>query len=66
MNENTNSKQQVNGWWDNNKRVIKAGIACGLIGMTYGLIKGMTISNRIWLAREGMHVNLNISRDLIR
>ena len=49
MDEKKTFKQQVKDWWQENKRVIKAGITCGLIGIGYGFIKGMTAANDLWL-----------------
>ena len=49
MNENKNCNQYTKDWWSENKRVIKAGITCGLLGLTYGLIRGVTMTNRLWL-----------------
>lgn len=41
MNEKRNYKQEVKDWWNDNKRVIKAGGLCLLIGAFYGFVKGI-------------------------
>lgn len=49
MDEKKTFKQQVKDWWQENKRVIKAGITFGVIGIGYGFIKGMNAANDSWL-----------------
>lgn len=49
MNEKKTFKQQVKDWWQENKRVIKAGITFGVFGIGYGFIKGMNTANESWL-----------------
>ena len=49
MSENKTFKQQIKDWWNDNKRVIKAGIAFGALGVAYGFIKGAGATDRLWL-----------------
>ena len=49
MNENKTLIKTAQEWWQDNNKVIKAGIACGLAGLAYGFIKGMVASNDMWL-----------------
>lgn len=49
MNENKTFKQQIKDWWQENKRVIKAGVTFGMLGVAYGFIKGVTITDKMWL-----------------
>lgn len=48
MEEKKTFKQQVKDWWQENKRVIKTGIAFGVLGVTYGFAKGVTTTNKMW------------------
>lgn len=48
MNENKTFKQQMKDWWQDNKRVIKAGITFGVLGVAYGFIKGVTTTDKMW------------------
>ena len=46
MNEKKTFGEEVKEWWHDNKKVIKAGIICGLAGFAYGFIKATnTLSN---------------------
>lgn len=48
MNEKRNWKQGIKDWWQENKRVIKTGVACGLAGLAYGFIKGsLTVADMV-------------------
>lgn len=48
MNEKRNWKQEIKEWWQENKKVIKVGVTCGLAGLAYGFIKGtLTVSNML-------------------
>ena len=49
MEEKRNFKKEIKDWWDEHKKVIKAGVVCGIIGIAYGFIKGLTTSNEMWL-----------------
>ena len=49
MKEKRNWKQEIKDWWNDNKKVIKAGVVCGLLGIGYGFIKGLTTSNEMWM-----------------
>jgi hypothetical protein len=49
MNEKKTFKQEVKDWWQDNKKAIKAGITCGVIGILYGMVKGMTAADNMWL-----------------
>ena len=48
MNENKTFKQQLKDWWQDNKRVIKAGITFGILGVAYGFVKGVTTTDKMW------------------
>lgn len=55
MNEKKTFKQEVNEWWQENKKAVKTGVICGLAGVAYGFIKGtLTVSNM--LMRGDMYV----------
>lgn len=41
MNEKKTFKQEVKEWWDDNKRVIKTGATCLLVGAFWGFVKGV-------------------------
>lgn len=48
MNEKKTLYQEVEEWWQENKKAIKAGVVCGLAGLAYGFIKGtLTVSNML-------------------
>ena len=49
MNEKKTWFQSVKDWWRDNKKVIKVGIGCGILGIFYGFIKGMTTADQMWL-----------------
>ena len=49
MDAKRNFKQEVKDWWNNNKGYIKVGITCGLIGIGYGFIKGVTTTDKLWM-----------------
>ena len=49
MNEKKTFKQQIKDWWNDNKRVIKVGIAFGALGVAYGFIKGGAAVDKLWL-----------------
>lgn len=57
MNEKKTFKQQVKDWWNENGRVIKAGIICGALGVAYGFIKGgLTVADmRLEYARTALN-----------
>ena len=42
MNEKKNWKQRIKDWWKDNKKTVKVGLVCGLVGIVYGFIKGVT------------------------
>lgn len=62
MEEKKTFKQQVKDWWQENKRVIKTGIAFGVLGVTYGFAKGLNTANESWL-RHGFELALDDSED---
>lgn len=62
MDEKKTFKQQVKDWWQENKRVIKVSITCGVIGIGYGFIKGMNAANDLWL-RHGFERAVDDSDD---
>lgn len=62
MNENKTFKQQMKDWWQDNKRVIKAGITFGVLGVAYGFIKGVTTTDKVWLD-HGFEMTRGISDD---
>lgn len=48
MNEKKTLGQEIKEWWQENKKVVKTGIVCGLAGIAYGFIKGtLTVSNML-------------------
>lgn len=49
MKEKRNFKQEIKDWWNEHKKAIKTGVVCGLVGIGYGFIKGLTTSNEMWL-----------------
>ena len=49
MEEKRNFKDRVKDWWKDNKDVIKTGVVCGLIGVGYGFIKGLSASDKMWM-----------------
>lgn len=48
MNEKKTFGEEVKEWWHDNKKVVKAGVVCGLAGLAYGFIKGMNSMNELW------------------
>lgn len=42
MNEKKTFYQEAKEWWQDNKKVVKTGVICGLIGLSYGFVKGVT------------------------
>lgn len=65
MDAKRNFKQEVKDWWNNNKGYIKVGITCGLIGIGYGFIKGVTTTDKLWMntLRETVDQTLEESSD---
>ena len=49
MNAKRNFKQEIKDWWNDNKGYIKVGITCGLVGIGYGFIKGVTTTDKLWM-----------------
>lgn len=49
MNEKKTFKQEVKDWWQENKKAIKAGITCGLIGVVYGMFVGHSGATSLFL-----------------
>ena len=47
MNEKKTLGQEIMGWWQDNKTVVKTGIVCGLAGLAYGFIKGTLTSHQL-------------------
>ena len=48
MNEKKKFSQVIKEWWQENEKVVKTGIVCGLAGIAYGFIKGtLTVSNML-------------------
>lgn len=62
MNENKTFKQQMKDWWQDNKRVIKAGITFGILGVSYGFVKGVMTTDKMWLD-HGFEMTGDISDD---
>lgn len=49
MDEKKTFKQELKDWWQDNKRVVKVAVTFGVIGIGYGFIKGMCVSNETWI-----------------
>ena len=49
MKEKRNWKQEIKDWWKDNKKAIKTGVVCGLFGIGYGFIKGISTSDEKWM-----------------
>lgn len=62
MEDKKTFKQQVKDWWQENKRVVKAGIAFGALGVAYGFAKGLNTANESWLS-HGFERALDDSED---
>ena len=65
MDAKRNFRQEVKDWWNDNKGYIKVGITCGLIGIGYGFIKGVTTTDKLWMTtlRETVDQTLEESSD---
>ena len=46
---NKTFKEQIKEFWEENRRVIKAGFAFGVLGFMYGFSNGMMAEERLWL-----------------
>ncbi len=57
MDAKRNFRQEVKDWWNDNKGYIKVGITCGLLGIAYGFVKGVTTSDKLWIGGLGEAVN---------
>ena len=49
MHEKKNFKKEIKDWWQDNKRVVKASVVCGFIGIMYGFAKGLSTNEKMWL-----------------
>lgn len=49
MKKKRNFKQEIKDWWNENKLAIKTGAICGLLGIGYGFIKGLSTSDKMWM-----------------
>lgn len=49
MNEKKTILEQAKNWWNDNKRVIKTGLICGVLGVMYGMVEGCKSQNEMWL-----------------
>lgn len=65
MDAKRNFKQEFKDWWNDNKGYIKVGITCGLVGIGYGFVKGVTTTNKLWMntLRETIDQTLEESSD---
>ena len=65
MDAKRNFRQEVKDWWNDNKGYIKVGITCGLIGIGYGFVKGVTTTDKLWMntLRETVDQTLEESSD---
>lgn len=52
-----NYKQEIKDWWVENRKLVKTGVVCGLAGLGYGFIKGMSTSDKLWIDGLGKAVN---------
>lgn len=59
MNENNNN-QHLKNWFDYNRRVIKVGVVCGLVGLACGFVKGANAANKLWMAHNEPYVIYSI------
>ena len=50
MKTKRNYKQEIKDWWVENKKAVKTGIVCCLVGIGYGFIKGMSASDKLWMS----------------
>lgn len=44
-----NYKQEIKDWWVEHRKEVKTGLICGLVGLGYGFIKGMSASDKLWI-----------------
>lgn len=49
MKTKRNYKQEIKEWWVENRKLVKTGVVCGLLGLGYGFIKGMSTENKMWI-----------------
>lgn len=49
---NRNFKQEIKDWWSENKRVVKVGSACLLIGAFWGFVKGVNSMTSLSVANS--------------
>lgn len=49
MNEKRKFSERAKEWWINNRKAVKTGAFCGLIGLGYGFVKGMSASDKLWI-----------------
>ena len=50
MKTKRNYKQEIKDWWVENKKVIEAGVVCGLFGVGYGFVKGLSSYEKLWMS----------------
>lgn len=63
METKRNFKQEVKDWWKENKKVIKTGGLCLLIGAFWGFVKGVNCQTNINLGLIAKIPNANESDD---
>ena len=63
MNEKRNFIQEVKDWWNDNKRVIKTGGLCLLIGAFWGFVKGIDCQTNVNLGLIAKIPNANDDED---
>lgn len=49
MKTKRNFKQEVKDWWNDNKKVIKVGGVCLLVGAFWGFVKGINCQTNVHL-----------------
>ena len=63
METKRNFKQEVKDWWKENKKVIKTGGLCLLIGAFWGFVKGVSCQTNVNLGLIAKIPNANESDD---
>lgn len=49
MNDKQKFSERAKKWWIDNRKAVKTGAICGLIGLGYGFIKGLLASDQLWI-----------------
>lgn len=60
---NRNFKQEIKDWWSENKRVVKVGGVCLLIGAFWGFVKGVACQTNTHLSLLAKIPNANNDED---